>query len=73
VSDLSIRIFESVKGDPTAIQSLAAAIAQNDAARVGEILAARGVALDPAEIATVMSTATQVGSAVTMTFTNTNT
>ena len=70
MSDISIRIFESVKGDPAAIQSLAAAIAQNDTPRVGEILAAKGVVLEPSELASGMSAAaTHGGASSTFTFT----
>ena len=61
MSDVSMRIFHSVKGDPAAIQSLAGAIAGRDAARVQEILSARGLDLGHDEIDGLMSAA-QAGS-----------
>jgi len=70
MSDISIRIYESVKGDPTAIQSLAAAIAQHDTASVGAILATKGVVLTAPEIDSVMSAASGDGQAnLTLTLT----
>ncbi|HVV84359.1 MAG TPA: hypothetical protein VHE35_14930, partial [Kofleriaceae bacterium] len=73
MSDVSIRIFESVKGDPAAIQSLATAIGEQDAPRVGAILAARGVELTPSEIASVISSAGGAGAPANFTFTFTMT
>jgi len=69
MSDISIRIFESVKGDPIAIQNLAAAIAAGDGTRVHDILAEKGVVLEDAEIASVMSTATTEAGPANFTFT----
>lgn len=69
MSDVAIRIFESVKGDPATIQKLAAAVAHGDVAGVQQILAARGVNVDDAAVAQVVGAASAGGAGANMTLT----